>query len=133
MKARFVIIPLSVFITISWALFLFALYIFSEENFKVKNTLDEIHNKLDDVNDTTNILWRERIFEKEIRENFAYHLPEEFTSNARYIAFSPLDLEHGKARVYFIYRYNNYKVDFSYYFEGNKLKIDRDSKVELTQ
>lgn len=133
MKAYLVIIPLCLFIAISWALFIFILYIFSEENFKLESALDDIHAKVDYLNDASDILWNERIFEKEMRENLAYYLPEGFSSKVRYMGLTPLDFEFAKARVYFIHRGRNYKVDFSYSFEDQKLKINRESPVDLVK
>lgn len=134
MKAHLIIIPLCVFTLISWALLIFIFYLLSEENFKLKNSLDDLHSKVEYLNESANTLWEERAFEKEMKENLAYYLPEGFTSQVRYTGLTPLGLESGKARVYFTYRYKNYKVDFSYSFDGKKLiNIDRTSAVEFEQ
>lgn len=88
---------------------------------------------MDYLNDVVDFLSDEKVFEKEMIENLAYYLPEGFSGRVRYISSTPLDLETGEARVYFTHRYNNYKVDFSYSYNGKKLNIDRESSVELIQ
>lgn len=133
MKAHLILIPLCIFILISWALFIFIFHLLYEKNFKLENSLDNVHSKVEYFNEIANTLWEERMFEKEMKENLAYYLPESFTSQVRHVDLIPLDLEFGKARVYFIYRDKNYKVDFSYSFDGKKLNIDRASAVEFAQ
>ena len=131
MKAYLIIVPLSIFILISWVLFIFIFifYILSEENYKLENSLDSANLKVDSLNDATNTLWEERVFEKEMKENLAYYLPEGFSSKINYNGLTPLDIELGRARVYFVHRYRNYSVDFSYFFDGEKLKVERLSAV----
>lgn len=114
-------------------MFIFIFYLLSEENLKLESSLDNVHSKVEYFNETANTLWEERMFEKEMKENLAYYLPEGFTSQVRYIDLTPLDLEFGKARVYFVHRDKNYKVDFSYSFDGKKLNIDRTSVAEFAQ
>lgn len=134
MKVRVLIITsLILFTIVSWSFFLFAFFILSEENSKLEDSVDDIENKVGYLNETVHFLSEEKMFEKEMMENLSYYLPEGFSSRVRYVGSTPLDLESGKIRVYFIYRHQNYKVDFSYFFDGKKLKIDRESTVNLVQ
>lgn len=118
---------------ISWALFIFIFFILSENNAKLENSLDDIQTKVGGLNETANILWEERVFEREMRTNLDYYLPEGFSSQVKYRGLTPLDLELGKARVYFMHRRQNYSVDFSYYYNGERLKVNRESSVDLLQ
>lgn len=133
MKIRALIIISIIFFTVaSWSFFLFSFFILSEDNSKLEDSLDEIEDKVGYLNETVHFLSEEKMFEKEMMENLAYYLPEGFSSRLRYIRSVPLDLELNKARVYFIYRHNTYKVDFVYSFDS-KIKIDRESTVDLVQ
>lgn len=134
MRVRALIIISFILFTIaSWSFFLSGFFILFEENSKLEDSLDYVEAKIDYLSDTSDILWNERIFEKEMRENLAYYLPEGFSSKVSYIGLTPLDLEFSKAKVYFIHRHKMYKVDLSYTFDDKKLKIDRESTVELVQ
>lgn len=123
----------SIFIVASWSFFLLIFFIISEDKFKSENSLSDIEIKMDYLNDAVDFLSDEKIFESEIIENLAYYLPEGFSSRVRYISSTPLNLEAGEARVYFSHRHKDYKVDFSYSYNGKKLNIDRESSVELIQ
>lgn len=127
-----IIISLILFTVASWSFFLSAFFILSAENSKLEDSLDNIQDKIGHLNETVHFLSEEKMFEKEMMENLSYYLPEGFSSRVRYVGSTPLDLESGKARVYFIYRHNTYKVDFSYSFDS-KIKIDRESTVDLVQ
>lgn len=121
------------FIVASWSFFLLTIFVISKDQFKFENSLYDIENKLDYLNDTVDSLSDEKVFEKEMMENLAYYLPEGFSGRVRYTGLTPLDLETGEARVFFTHRRSNYKVDFAYSFNGKKLNIDRESEVTLIQ
>lgn len=135
MKTRIIVvgsaISLLLFTVASWCFFLFMFFIFSEEISKRDDSLDEITNQVDYVSDATNDLLDEREFEKIISQDLSYYLPSNFTSRVKYLSTSPLDLESGQSRVYFVYRSQNYKVDFSYLYTGRRFQINRDSEPEL--
>lgn len=135
MKMRIIVvgsaISLLLFTVASWCFFLFMFFIFSEEISKRDDSLDEITNQVDYVSDATNDLLDEREFEKIISQDLSYYLPSNFTSRVKYLGTSPLDLESGQSRVYFVYRSQNYKVDFSYLYTGRRFQINRDSEPEL--
>ena len=134
MKTNVLIITsLCLFIIASWSFFLLTFFIISKDQFRSENSLDSIESKMDYLNDAVDFLSDEKIFEREMIENLAYYLPEGFSSRVRYINSTPLDLEVGEARVYFTHRHHNYKVDFSYSYNGKKLSIDRKSEVDLIQ
>lgn len=130
MKTRAFIILLCLFIVLSWAFFIFVFLNLSQENFEVKIS-HEVESQLDDVKKMVNTLWEERAFEKEMKENLAYYLPEGFSSGVTYIKLTPLDLELGQAQVEFIHRHNHYSVNFTYYYDRGDLKIKRKSLPNL--
>ena len=125
------IISLCLFTIFSWSYFIFTFVILSDSNSKFEDSLDNIESKIDYLNDTVSFLSDEKVFEKEMVENLSYYLPEGFSSRVRYIRSTPLDLEAGEARVYFVHRHKNYKVDFTYSYNGKTLNIDRKSAVDL--
>ncbi len=132
MKTHLVIILLCSFIVISWVFFIFTFLNLSQENFEVKIS-HEVESQLDSTKEMVNILWEERVFEKEMRENLAYYLPEGFSSKVTYIGLIPLDLELGKAQVEFLHRNSHYSVDFAYYYNQGNLKIERKSPINLVK
>ncbi len=93
----------------------------------------EIKGELNNLQETTNTLWEERAFAKEMRENLAYYLPPSYSSKVTFVSLNPLDLELGRARVYFIHAGKNYSADSSYSYNREGLKINRESSVELLE
>lgn len=76
-------------------------------------------------------LLEERAFEKEMKENLSYYLPEGYHSTATFLNMSPIDYEYGKSRVTFLYRSRIYYIDFSYYPTFYGWHVDQESPVTL--
>lgn len=111
-----------------------SVYILENDVYKLHNSNDDILIKLDQLSDDTNAMWEERVFEKEMKENLAYYLPNGFNSLVQYTGLIPLDFEIGRARVNFIHRGKSYSVDFSYYTDKKGLQVERISNViQLTE
>lgn len=91
-----------------------------------------LQQKLEETSRTVNLLWEERAFEKEMKENLSYYLPEGYNRKAVFIDLTPLDLESRKARVSFLYDGKTYFVDFSYYRNQKEWQINRGGAVTLT-
>lgn len=129
------IISISLFtLLILISLFLaYSIYCLEEDVYKLQNSNDEIANKLDSLNDITNSIWNERAFEKEMKENLAYYLPEGFRSTVVFTGLTPIDLETGQARVTFMHRYKNYSVDFSYSFGQKGWDVEQISEARQLQ
>ncbi|MGB4965722.1 MAG: hypothetical protein WBO77_01280, partial [Microgenomates group bacterium] len=107
---------------------------FSDDIDKLEDSNDEISTKIDQLSDDTNAMWEERVFEKEMKENLAYHLPDGFNSVVQYTGLIPLDFNIGIARVSFVHRNKSYSVDFSYQTNKEGLRIKKISRViELTE
>ena len=76
-------------------------------------------------------LLEKRAFQKEMRENLSYYLPEGYHSKATFLNLTPVDFGHGKARVSFLFRSKIYYVDFTYNGILNGWDIDRVSPATL--
>lgn len=117
-----------------WTFFGLLVQSLSNDIDKLEDSNDEILTKIDQLSDDTNAMWEERVFEKEMKENLAYHLPDGFNSVVKYTGLIPLDFEIGSARVSFMHRNKSYSVDFSYQTNNQGLQVKRiSSVVELTE
>lgn len=131
---KLIIISFVLFSIASWLLLGAIVVYLSNEVAKLDYSNREVWLKLDTLSDDTNALWEERVFEKEMKENLAYHLPEGFNSVVKYTGLIPLDFGIGLARVSFIHRGKSYSVDFSYQTNKKGLQVERISNViQLTE
>ena len=113
----------------TWVAIFFGVLLISEKLEYQRTRGEEIENGLDGINNQINLLWNERLFINEMRENVAYYLPDGFESKVEFVGIKPLIVDIGLARVYFNYRGSAYSVDFSYTTSSQGLKIDRKSPV----
>lgn len=113
----------------TWVAIFFGALLISEKLEYQRTKVEEIENGLDGINDQINLLWNERLFFNEMRENLAYYLPDGFESKVEFVSIKPLVQDIGLARVYFNYKNNAYSVDFSYVANDQGLKINKKSPV----
>lgn len=116
-------------LVVTWVIIFFGAFLISEELEQQRVRVEEVKNRQDGINDQINLLWDERLFFNEMRENLAYYLPDGFESKVEFVSIKPLVKDIGLARVYFNYKNNAYSVDFSYAANGQGLKINRKSPV----
>lgn len=113
----------------TWVAIFFGVFLISEKLERQWIRVEEVESEVDKINNQTNLLWGERLFVNEMRENVAYYLPDGFESKVEFVGIKPLILDIGLARVYFNHRGDTYSVDFSYTASGQGLKINRKSSV----
>ncbi len=114
---------------VTWVIIFFGVLLISEDQDYQQTRLETIEGDLDKANNQVSMLWNERLFTNEMRENLAYYLPSGFESKVEFVSIKPLIFDIGLARVYFNYRGNAYSVNFSYTVNDKGLKIDRKSSV----
>lgn len=121
----------AVIIVFSWLIFTVNFILLYEKVRDIRWKDSWTQSKIDGIDDVTNTLWEERAFEKEMKENLSYYLPEGYNRKAVFIDLTPLDLESRKARVSFLYDGKTYFVDFSYYRNQEEWQINREGAVTL--
>lgn len=118
-------------IVFSWLIFTANFILLYEKVRDIRWEDSWTQSKIDGINDVTNLLWEERAFEKEMKENLSYYLPEGYNRKAAFIDLTPLDLESRKARVSFLYDGKTYFVDFSYYKTQHEWHVEEESPITL--
>ncbi len=86
-------------LVITWVIIFFGAFLASEELEYQRIRVEEVENRLNEVNDRVNLLWGERLFINEMRENLAYYLPDSFVSKVEFVGIKPVVSDIGRARV----------------------------------